>query len=258
MTGLPIIDFLTPNQWVFTLCITLLAGFVKGATGFALPMIMVSGLATIMPPETAIAALIVPTVLSNLWQSLRGGGISAAVEVTSRFKAYIVTMMICIVISAQLVAALPQDAVLLMIGLPVIALALFLLVGRVMYIDPSKRATADVVVGVASGFLGGLAGIWGPLTVTYLTAIDTPKKEQIRITGVMFGAGAIVLGLSHLHSGVLNARTIPFSMLLVLPVLLGQTLGNKVQDRLDQKKFRRATLIVLIIAGANLVRKAIM
>lgn len=251
-------DLLTLPQLVFAFAITVLAGFVKGATGFALPMIMVSGLASVLPPETAIAAMIVPTVLSNVWQSLRGGGIRAAVDVAGEFRLYIATLLIFIVIAAQLVAALPQNVVLLILGVPIVALALFLLNGRVMYVDPSKRGRADVVVGAASGFLGGLAGIWGPLTVTYLTAIDTPKKEQIRITGVIFGAGAITLGLAHIRSGVLNAQTLPLSVLMIVPVMLGQTIGNMVQDRLDQKKFRRMTLFVLIIAGLNLIRRAVM
>jgi uncharacterized membrane protein YfcA len=38
--------------------IGLLAGFVKGAVGFAMPMIMVSGLGTLLSPELAIATLI--------------------------------------------------------------------------------------------------------------------------------------------------------------------------------------------------------
>lgn len=253
-----IFNSLSPFAIAFVISVTLVAGFVKGATGFALPMIMVSGLASILPPDVAIAAIIVPTVVSNVWQALRGGGISAATEVAGRFKLYIATLLVFIVIAAQLVAILPRDILLLMLGVPITALALFLMTGKSYYITPDKRSFFDVVVGAASGFLGGLAGTWGPLTVTYLTAIDTPKKEQIRITGVIFGVGAVVLGLSHLRSGVLNAQTAPMSFALLIPVLLSQTLGNKLQDRLDQKKFRKLTLFVLIIAGLNLIRRGLM
>jgi uncharacterized membrane protein YfcA len=45
---------------------------------------------------------------------------------------------------------------------------------------------------------------------------------------------------------------------MIIPVLIGQTLGNRVQDRLDQQKFKRLTLFVLIIAGLNLVRRGLM
>jgi uncharacterized membrane protein YfcA len=243
---------------LFAIAVTLLAGFVKGATGFALPMIMVSGLATVFPPELAIAALIVPTVLSNLWQALRRGGLGAAIKSAAQYKLYIFTLLVVIVISSQLVSLMSQQAVFLMLGGPIVILAVVLLSGKSISISTEGRRFADVGVGALAGFLGGLAGIWGPLTVMYLTALETPKKDQIRLTGVIFGAGAVVLGLSHLRSGVLNAQTLPLSFFMIIPVLVGQQLGNFVQDRLDQQKFKRATLFVLIIAGLNLIRRGLM
>jgi uncharacterized membrane protein YfcA len=35
-------------------------------------------------------------------------------------------------------------------------------------------------------------------------------------------------------------------------------LGFKLQDRMDQALFRRATLIVLMVAGANLIRRGLL
>ena len=68
--------------------IGLLAGFVKGAVGFAMPMIMVSGLGTLLSPELAIATLILPTVASNLLQAFRTG-IRAAYESAKKHRLYL-------------------------------------------------------------------------------------------------------------------------------------------------------------------------
>jgi uncharacterized membrane protein YfcA len=35
-------------------------------------------------------------------------------------------------------------------------------------------------------------------------------------------------------------------------------IGGRLQDRIDQAGFRRATLVVLLLAGANLIRRAVM
>ena len=48
------------------------------------------------------------------------------------------------------------------------------------------------------------------------------------------------------------------SLAMVPPALLGLWLGGRVFDRIDQVMFRRATLVVLLIAGLNLVRRATM
>ena len=64
---------LDPVTFVFALAIGLLAGFVKGAVGFAMPMILISGLGSILPAELALAALILPTLVTNGMQALRQG-----------------------------------------------------------------------------------------------------------------------------------------------------------------------------------------
>lgn len=89
----------------------------------------------------------------------------------------------------------------------------------------------------------------------YLTALDVPKGESVRVQGVIYGVGGVALLLAHLKSGVLNAQTIPLSVLMTVPALAGMALGFRVQDRLDQARFRNWTLVVLVLAGLNLIRK---
>lgn len=162
-----------------------------------------------------------------------------------------------IVLSAQLVVILPQKLIFLALGTIVILLVTYLLFGPALTLPYGKRGIYDAVLGALSGFIGGIAGVWGPLTVAYLTAVETPKQDQIKITGVIFGTGAIVLLFAHLRSGILNAQSFPLSLALLAPALIGMALGNLVQDRLDQQKFKRATLFVLLIAGANLIRRGV-
>ena len=58
-----------PVYLVLAAVIAVFAGFVKGAVGFALPMVMISGLGSFLAPEIALAALILPAVTTNLIQS---------------------------------------------------------------------------------------------------------------------------------------------------------------------------------------------
>jgi len=71
------------------------------------------------------------------------------------------------------------------------------------------------------------------------------------------GLGAVALLGAHMGSGVLNAQTWPFSALLLAPVMLGVWLGGMVMDRVDPVLFRKMTLLVLMVAGLNLIRRAL-
>jgi uncharacterized membrane protein YfcA len=237
--------------------VALVAGFVKGAVGFAMPMIMISGLGSFLPAETALAALILPTVVTNGLQALRQGW-RAAWDSDRRFRLFLGILLACLLISAQFVRILPQGALFLLIGLPVTAFAVLQLAGWRLRIDPAHRTRTELLIGGLAGGIGGLSGVWGPPTVAYLTALGTPKAEHVRVQGVVYGLGAIALMGAHLRSGVLSSETAPLSALMLAPALMGMGVGLWLHDRMPQEGFRKATLAVLVIAGLNLVRRGVM
>ena len=44
---------------------------------------------------------------------------------------------------------------------------------------------------------------------------------------------------------------------MLVPVAIGMRLGQQVQDRLDGERLRTVILMVLVLAGANFLRQAI-
>ncbi len=237
--------------------ITLFAGVVKGAVGFAMPMIMISGISSILPAETALAMLILPTVMTNVTQALRQGW-RAAWRSVKRFKVYLMVGGVFLVIGAQLVPYLPSHILLLIIGAPVTVFALMQLFGMSFTIAPASQLKAEAMIASVAGFIGGMSGVWGPPTVAYLTAVDTPKREHVRVQGAIYGLGAVALFLAHLQTGIVSTRTLPASALMLLPAGVGMLIGFAIHDRLDQAKFKKATLVVLVVAGLNLVRRGLM
>ena len=244
--------------WAFAaaLGVTFVAGFVKGAVGFAMPLVMISGLSLFLDPLIAVAALILPIVMSNLLQVLRFGGGEAYAAMREYWR-FIVIVCVMILIVAQFVAQIPTQLFYLVLGVPVVILSVIQLAGVKFHIPPRHRLKAELGVGLFAGALGGMTGTWGPPTVLYLIALETPKQKQFLVQGVVYGLGAISLLAGHLQSGLLNATTAPLSALLLIPGYLGMQVGFMLSDRLNPDLFRKATLIVLIVAGANLVRRGV-
>ncbi|WP_299722973.1 sulfite exporter TauE/SafE family protein [uncultured Tateyamaria sp.] len=248
-------DLLSPQLWLIALSIAVLGGVVKGVVGFAMPMVVISGLSSIMEPEIALAGLILPTLVANGTQAL-GQGIAPAWASARRFWVYLTVGGVVLVASAQLVRVLPISVLLGLIGVPVVLFALLQLAGWQLALA-RQRKDVEAGIGAFAGFLGGISGIWGPPTVLYLTALNTEKAEQMRVQGVIYGLGAIALVGAHIGSGVLRAETLPLSLALIAPALLGQWLGGKVLDRIDQVVFKKATLFILLVVGLNLIRRSL-
>src|SRR5438309_4439958 len=57
---------------IFIATAFLLAGFVKGVIGLGLPTVSMGLLAVTMPPAHALAIVIVPAVITNIWQTFVG------------------------------------------------------------------------------------------------------------------------------------------------------------------------------------------
>lgn len=251
------LSLVTPAVFVFACCVTMLGGFVKGAVGFAQPLIMISGMGILIAPDLVVAGIVIPIVIANVVQVVRSG-LGPAREALAEHWRYVSLVCVFILISAQFVRQIPTNALFVVLGVPVVVLCLIQLIGWRPRLSERSRRPFEYITGVLSGILGGLAGTWGPPTVLYLLALNTPRDRQMAVQGVIYGLGSVMLLAGHLRSGILNAETWGFSASLVVPSMIGMWLGFRLGDRFDQERFRKVTLLVLIVAGANLIRRGVM
>lgn len=247
---------LDPLAFWAAMAITGFAGFVKGTVGFAMPLIMMGAFSSFLPPEMALAGLILPTLVTNLAQAFRDG-LRAALRSAWDYRRFLIGTVVFILVSAPFVRVIPPGLFLMLLGVPITAYAGLQLMGRSLAIRIEHRARAEWALGVIGGLYGGVSGIWGPPLIVYLLSTGVPKNDTIRVQGVVFLLGAVVLTGAHLQSGVLNAASTPFSAALVVPAVAGMLLGFRAGKRLDQARFRRWTQILLVLTGLNLIRRAL-
>lgn len=230
-------------------------GFVKGAVGFALPLVAVTGAASVLPAQVAVALIILPVLVANTWQAF-STGVGPLLATLRRFWPMNLVLVVVIWFSAGLLPLIDDHLFFAGLGVMVAFFAGLQLAGwRPPHPGRHERAVG-LGVGAFGGFTGGLAGIWGPPVVLYLLALRVDKLEQIRATGLCFMLGSYVLVVAHSQTGVLNEQTAAFSAAAILPTLIGQWIGQKAQRRLDQELFRKITLIVLCVSALNLLRRA--
>ena len=96
-----------------SMAVALLGGVVKGVVGFAMPMVVISGVGSVVSPELALAGVIVPTLITNMWQALRQGQ-RAAWESLRKFRIFLISGGVVLVFSAQLVRYMPPALMLLL------------------------------------------------------------------------------------------------------------------------------------------------
>ena len=242
-----------PILLIIIIIIALLAGIVKGIVGFALPMILITGLSIFIPIEQALASLILPTIFTNFIQSFTVSK-SSFYKTIIDYKIFLFFSSIFLIISSQIYTLFSTELIMGLIGIILFAYTNSQILGFELKFKNNNFLT--VITGSLNGFLGGISGIWGPLTVSYLISLKIEKNEQIKVQGIMYSFGSILLLFGHLYSGIFNLYTFSLSLSLVPLSIVGLFIGSIIRNKIKLTTFKTFTLIMILIASINLIRKA--
>ena len=240
---------------MIALVVYFIAGIIKGTLGIGFPTTAVSLLAQFADARTAITIVIMPMLITNVWQVLRS---RRFVSVIRRIWMLLVLMLLFIAIFSQLASMVRVDILTVVLGGIVAVYALHSLYARSLELNPAHDTPAQVVAGISAGIMGGLVSVWAPPILIYLNARRLPKDQFVATAGVILMLGSCVLLLSYLQSGVLSYGLFLCSLLLVVPSLLGFSVGEIIRHRLSPQRFQRWLLWFFFIMGINLIRRALL
>jgi uncharacterized membrane protein YfcA len=231
----------------------LLAGMVKGVIGMGLPTVAMGVLAIVMPPVQAAALLVVPSLVTNVWQLVAGPSFVALLK---RFA----TMMVAVCVgtfagiglltgSAGAIASAALGAVLAVYGVIGLISARFV-------VSPQSERWLSPTVGLITGVLTGATGVFVIPAVPYFNSLGLEKEDLIQTLGLSFTVSTLALAVGLIATGQFKAGVATNSMLAVLPALGGMFLGQHVRNRLKAEVFRRWFFIGLLILGTYMVVRA--
>jgi uncharacterized membrane protein YfcA len=230
-------------------------GSVKGAFGFGLPLVTVPLLAMVMPPPTAIALMLVPVISANIVQAFQGGYYRSALR---RFWPFFITMTVATLIAVQFLATFDPKITSIVLGGIIILFSLYQLWSPTF--DVSRRAEIFLtpLVGVIAGLIGGVTGLFGLPLVVYLVSLRLPKDEFVGTVSFwnLFGSLPLFGGLA--WHGILTLPIAGASGGGALISILGVWAGTWARGYLPQAIFRRILLAILVVVGANLIRRSVM
>lgn len=139
------------------------------------------------------------------------------------------------------------------IGAFLILFSLYALFRPAMKPITAGGAPADAGVGFLNGILAGITGLAGILVTIWCGLRGWPKDQQRAVfqpaAVAIFAMSAIWLGAK----SVVSADTIRL-FLFGLPVLFAGTwLGMRLYGHLDEARFRKVVLVLLLLSGAALL-----
>jgi len=232
----------------------MLAGAVKGVIGFGMPIVSLAMLAPVIGLKEAIIVMLVPSLVTNIWQGLTGGRL---LELARRLWLLLGLACVAIWFSTAILVAFDGDALSVGLGLILILYASFALeTPRVP--SPGRHETwMSPVIGLLAGTSMGLTGTFVMPGTVYLQALGLGKDGLVQALGLSFVVTTLALAASLGGRATLPLDLMALSAGVMVPAMLGMVLGKKCRDRLPEALFRKIFFVALIIVGVWIVAKAL-
>ncbi len=240
--------------WLFVAAIFLLAGLVKGVIGMGLPTIAMGLLSLAVPPGQAAALLIVPSLVTNVWQLLAGPRFGALVVRLWSMMAGVIAGTLA---SVDILASGAAGRATVALGVALVAYAVVGLVGAKFTVRPRHEPWLSPVIGAATGLVTGATGVFVLPAVPYLQAIGLEKDEFIQALGLSFTVATLALAGGLLRDDAFQAASAWMSLLALVPALGGMLLGQAVRRRISAAAFRTVFFAGLLLLGMYLALRQI-
>ena len=240
---------------VLVAAVFLFAGAVKGMIGLGLPIVVVACLSTTLGLKEAVGLIVVPGIVTNIWQALAGG---AFFPIVRRLWTLLLASIAGVWAGTQILAVADPVFLTSILGtLLFVYSAISLMRPRIP--PPGKREwIISPLMGAAGGLAFGMTGSYMVPGVLYIQTLDMPRDEFVQALGIVFCLIMIVLGLFMSRYQILPPETALMSAGAIVPTGLGVILGQRLRRRLTERVFRKVFFVALSLIGLYMISRAML
>jgi uncharacterized protein len=154
-------------------------------------------------------------------------------------------------LGAFLIGVLPQPVLKLILGI-------FLIVTSVSFLaKPGLKFPANTATFIAggsiTGFITALVGTGGALRATLLQGFNIEKVKYIATAAIIALATDVTRIPVYISQGFLTEQYYLHLPILFSIALAGSFIGRKIVKRIDQEKFRKMVLVVIVLVSITFI-----
>ena len=239
---------------IFIAAAFLFAGFIKGVIGLGLPTVSMGLLAVTMQPSHALAIVIVPAVVTNIWQTFVGPYLR---DIVRRLWPLMAGTVVGIWLNAGMLTGPHARYGSIVLGVLLVTYAIVGLSRFSFTVAPRHEKWIGGIVGLLTGVVSAATGVQVIPSMPYMQAIGMEKDELVQALGVFFTVATVALAFSLTSAGLLSAATALPGAVAMGAAFAGMFVGQLVRSRMQPEAFRRWFLIAMILLGLYLAASAV-
>jgi uncharacterized protein len=243
-----------PEFLAIILGVYLVAGFVKGALGFGLPVVSITLLPFLVPVETALALNALVIMTTNLQQIFQAGGTR---EAFGAAWPMMLGMALMVPVGALFTVGISTPVLMILLGSFVLLFVISSFVNPALRVPHGWERRIGFALGLVSGFVGALTSSPGPIFVMYVVSLHLARPVYMAALGFIMTLFGFVVTASYVWVGVVRWEHVAPGVLATVPAMLGMWLGNATGRRLGVAAFRKVVLVLLGCLAALMIERAL-
>ncbi len=230
-----------------------LAGLVKGVMGQGLPTIAVGVLSLIMSPGEATALLLLPALITNIWQGLAGSSFRPLIQrlwptlLASAVGTWVATALGLGLLTPE-AAELARKA----LGIALIAYGILGISRIQLQVPPHAEPWLGPVMGAANGAVSTATGVFMVPVIPYIQSLGLSRDDLVQAQGMSFTVSTLALSIVLIANGTLNVTNATGSLVAVFIALVGMAVGQWVRQLVHPEIFRFLFFIGMLALGTHL------
>ena len=238
-----------PAGLAFIAAVFVLAGMVKGVVGLGLPTVAVGLLGVVMAPREAAALLVVPSLVTNIWQLAAGPAIG---PLSRRLWPMLAGIGAGTLLGGAVLPAMGSANAVAILGGALILYAISGLTAYTLQVSARAEAVAGPLVGLATGVVTAATGVFVIPAVPYLGGLKLERDALIQALGLAFTVSTCALAVSLWTAGAMPLHAAGTSLLALVPALAGMWCGQRIRSSIRPHIFRRCFFVGLLGLGVHL------
>ncbi|MEP3275342.1 MAG: sulfite exporter TauE/SafE family protein [Stappiaceae bacterium] len=228
----------------------ILGGILKGATGAGVPVITVPVIAAVYDVRFAVAVMVVPNLISNLWQVHKYR--DSATDKTFCWRLGL-SGGLGAGIGTFALAQLPSGFLSLCMAAIVFAYIFLRLLKPDVRLSLHTARTFVAPVSLLGGILQGAIGVSAPIGVTFLNAMKLARPAFIFTVSIFFASMALFQIPTQLYYGLMTPQIALLGLLAFVPLFAALPVGDWIGKRISPKIFDALILTFLAILAVRLI-----
>ena len=231
---------------VLVVLVFFVAGTIKGLIGFGLPTVSIAILAAFLGLIEAMTLMLLPSLITNLFQGLVG---KYLIRLIRRYWSLFIFGAVFTWLSSSLLSTGHAATFAVILGVVLTLYGISSLYSLQLPSPGSRERWISPLVGIVSGGITGITGVFLVPAVGYLQALRMERDELIQAIGLWVTVATLSLAFSLKDHDLFSNELGLLSLTAVLPALLGMWVGRVLRPRLSESAFRHLFFAALMLLG---------